>query len=94
MEKKKVVYLSGPITGVQRYWDPFRRAQEHLEELGYTVLNPCFLPPEGLTEEQYMRIDLAMLDAAEYIHFLPGAENSKGSQFERAYAEYHGKVVI
>lgn len=93
MGEKKVVYISGPITGVKNYWEVFQEAREHLEALGYIVLNPSDLP-EGLTDEQYMRIDLAMLDAADYIHFLPGSENSKGSNFERAYAEYHGKVVL
>lgn len=93
MGEKKVVYISGPITGVKQYWAAFETAEFNLKNLGYVVLNPSKLP-QGLTDEQYMRIDMAMLDAANYIHFLPGAEESKGSNFERAYAEYHGKVVI
>ena len=93
MGEKKVVYISGPITGVKGYWEAFDDAEFNLKKLGYIVLNPAKLP-QGLTDEQYMRIDMAMMDAANYIHFLPGSENSKGSNFEKAYAAYHGKAVV
>lgn len=90
---KKVVYLSGPITGVENYQEAFERAEEMLAEAGFTVLNPAKLP-KGLTNEQYMRIDLAMIDAADVVYFLPGWENSKGSVMERAYCEYIGRETV
>lgn len=90
---KKVVYISGPITGVEKYWEAFEKAEEMLEGMGYIALSPSRLP-QGMTDEQYMRIDLAMIDAADAVYFLPGWENSRGAKLERAYCEYTGKVVV
>lgn len=90
---KTVVYISGPISGVENYKAPFDVAKGHLEELGYAVLNPAELP-EGMTKEQYMRINFAQIDAAHVVYFLPGWQNSRGATLERAYCEYIGKEVI
>ena len=90
---KKVVYISGPITGVENYWEAFEAAMDNLSGLGYVVLNPAALP-QGLTDEQYMQIDMAMINVADAVYFLPGWENSKGATLERAYCEYIGKAVM
>lgn len=87
---KKVVYLSGPITGKERYWEAFAKAEEELQARGLIVLNPATLP-EGLTKERYMAIDLAMLNAADVVFFLPDWLGSAGSNVEYAYADYIGK---
>lgn len=93
MNSVKVIYLAGPITGVPDYRENFQRVEDKLTAEGYIVLNPAKLPA-GLTNEQYMQIDLAMLSAADAVHFLPGWDNSKGATLERAYCEYIGKVVL
>ena len=92
-EKKKVVYISGPITGVDKYWEAFEAAEDRLEARGYIALSPSRLP-QGMTDEQYMVIDMAMINAADFVYFLPGWENSRGARLERAYCEYIGKAVI
>lgn len=92
MKKKKTVYLSGPITGVEKYWEPFENTDDALTALGYVVLNPARLP-QGMTDEQYMRICMAMIDSADVVLFLPGWENSKGAKLERAYCEYTDKHI-
>ena len=88
--KTKVVYISGPITGVERYWEAFEKAEEELEAAGFIALVPTRLP-KGLTNEQYMRIDLAMIDAADAVLFLPGWKESAGALTENAYCVYTGK---
>lgn len=81
----KVIYLSGPITEDPDYKKKFNDAEFLLSgRLGHKVLNPAVLP-QGLTEAQYMRIDLAMLDSADVVVFLPGWENSRGACIEWSY---------
>lgn len=93
MERKKTVYISGPITGVKNYWEAFEQAEEDLRGLGYIPLNPAHLP-EGLTKEQYMRIDLAMIDAADAVLFLDNMEHSAGARLEYDYCQYTSKPVV
>lgn len=92
-ERQAVVYLSGPITGVPNYWKAFEKAEENLRNLGYNVLSPAKLP-QGMDNSQYMQIDMAMINAADAVYFLPGWENSRGATLERAYCEYIGKAVM
>lgn len=90
--KLQTVYIAGPITGVADYKRAFNQAANDLQVAGYIPLNPAVLP-EGMTKAQYMRIDMAMLDSADAVLFLPGWEDSIGANIEHAYALYIGKPV-
>lgn len=90
MDKHCTVYISGPITGVKDYWQAFEAADDKLSSRGFAVLNPARLP-KGMTDEQYMRIDLAMIDAADAVYFLKGWENSRGARIEHSYCDYTNK---
>lgn len=92
MNKKKVVYIAGPITGVPQYYKAFEQAEDELTALGYIPLSPARLP-EGMTSEQYMRICFAMIDAADAVLFLAGFTESAGANIEFDYCEYTGKPI-
>lgn len=88
-----VVYIAGPITGVENYRKPFEEAKAHLTDQGHTVLSPI-VHPEGLTRGQYMRMCFAMIDSADAVYFLEGWEKSDGATIEHAYCVYVKKIVF
>lgn len=90
--KRKVVYIAGPITGVEEYWKPFEKAEKDLTALGYIALSPA-KQPQGMTNAQYMRICFAMIDCADAVLVLDGAY-SEGVQLEWNYCQYTGKPII
>lgn len=88
--RKKVVYISGPITGKGDYRKDFERAEAELRSRGCIVLNPAKLP-EGLTKAEYMRINFAAIDSADAVLLLPDWCTSPGASLEWMYCEYIGK---
>lgn len=84
------VYIAGKITGDRRYRAKFREAAKALEEAGHVVLNPATLP-DGLDDADYMRICMAMVDAADLAVFLPDYRESRGAMVEWAYCQRIGK---
>lgn len=93
METKKTIYIAGPITGVKNYWEAFEKAEEMVEGLGYTALTPSRLP-KGMTNAQYMRICLGMIDSSDAVLFLPRWEHSPGAQLEHDYCRYTDKPGV
>ena len=59
------IYIAGRISNYPRFQEHFSRVEKNLKEKGHIVLNPAVLPP-GLTQEEYMRICIPMLDIAEF----------------------------
>ena len=92
-EEKRVIYISGPITGVPDYYKAFEAMEDELSALGYIPLSPSRLP-KGMTSAQYMRICFAMIDTADAVLFLEGWENSMGSRLERDYCFYTTKPTF
>ena len=87
---KKVIYIAGPIAGVERYWEPFEKAEDELEAAGFIALSPTRLP-KGMSKAQYMRICLAMIDSADGVFLLPNWYKSEGAKTEKRYCTYTGK---
>lgn len=92
-DKKKVIYIAGPITGVEEYWKPFEKAEEDLIALGYIPLSPARLP-QGMTNEKYMRICFALIDSADAVLVLDHSKYSEGVQVEWGYCRYIGKPIV
>ena len=87
---KKVIFISGPITGQPDYAGDFNRMETQLIARGYIALNPASLPL-GMSEGQYMRICLAMIDTADAVILLHDWRSSKGASLESNYCLYTGK---
>jgi hypothetical protein len=95
MERGKIVYLSGRISGNDNYKKEFACAEHFLRQMGYIVLNPAELDEivEGLTYEQYMQICYRLVDIADIIFMVSGWQKSKGANAELSYAKSLGKEV-
>ena len=88
---KGIVYLSGPtIDNLAGYQEEFSLARVLVRKAGYTPVDSCFLPL-GLKESDYMRISLAILEAADTVVALKGLSMSQGAQIEWAYGQRTGK---
>ena len=77
-----VCYISGPITGVEDYWERFADAENMLAENSLIPINPAGAFPEGLPYEWYMKIDLRIVDECDALCFLDGYETSDGAARE------------
>ncbi len=101
---KKVIYLSGPITGYKSTsFQEFAHMQEKIEAMGFRVLNPHELcrfinPSDYLKPELYweacMRVCLASLPYAHVVVTLKDWELSKGAKKEVAIARETGFIEV
>lgn len=91
--KHAKVFISGKIAGDPNYKEKFADVQKYLEAEGYIVLNPSMLP-QGLTNEEYMRICFAMIDTADAVAFIEGYDDSPGSMLELEYCKYTRKIAF
>lgn len=90
------VYISGPITGVEDYKDKFLKAAEFLSKKGYDVINPTVIDGifPDLEYEEYMKLDIALLDLSDAIYMMNGWEKSCGASREYGYALEAGKQIM
>ena len=89
---KKKLFISGPITDTPFYWRQFEEARDFYETEGYAVMNPAELPV-GMSNADYARICLSMIDSADEVAFLPGWHESVGARLEHDYCYYIRKSV-
>jgi nucleoside 2-deoxyribosyltransferase len=92
----KKVYISGAITGVDDCSTHFADAEDLLIKKGYKVVNPYmmdFVMPNA-DYEDYMKVDLLLLDMCDAIYMLKGWENSRGANREYGYALAKGMEIM
>lgn len=86
-KRPPVVYLAGPITGVDKYWERFDFADDVMHSLGCVVLNPARLP-RGLDNSEYMKLCFDMVDTADVVLFLDEWDESDGAWLEHEFCRY------
>ena len=87
------IYISGKITGDHDCRAKFEKAASFITHAGHTAINPA-TAPAGLTNQDYMRLSFAEIDAADMVVFLNDWTDSKGAPLERAYCKYIKKPFL
>lgn len=89
-----IIYIAGPMRGYNNYnYEAFCNAELELRNKGFKVINPAYLPND-LPEDRYTPICLAMLTQCDAIYLLEGAEFSRGTRIEYAYAKELNKKIL
>ncbi len=88
------VYISGPMTGMSGFnRRAFFKAAEKIAAAGHVALNPAVLP-DGLSEADYMRVCVSMLQCADKILMLAEWQNSQGARAEYELAVKLGLDIL
>lgn len=86
---ERMIYISGKVSGTDDYMERFAKAEKELTEQGFYVINPAKMDgvlPKCCSYEDFMKIDLALLEMCEGIYMLKGWEKSCGANREYDYA--------
>lgn len=96
MPSKKVLYISGPMSGKPDFNFPaFDEAADKLRKAGYRVINPAdFGANPDESWERCVARDLAILPCADGIAILEGWWDSRGALLETDFAETAGKPIL
>ena len=88
-----IIYISGPVSGVKNFEEPFNRAKEAIEVRGYetlSILDCEFMQKDAFKWSDCMKFCIAMLEKCCGIVMLDGWKTSVGATIEKAWAEKLG----
>lgn len=95
------VYISGPITGNDDYYEQFMDAYIRLDNLGHSPVSPISIGVElenklkrKPTWAEYMREDIRELMRCDGIYMMPGWTDSTGSCAEKHIAFIVGIQLV
>ena len=85
------IYVSGPMSGLPELNFPAFAAETiRLRGLGYEVVSPAEINPEGGTWHECMRRDMEQMVRCDEVATLPGWEKSQGASLEVYVADRLG----
>lgn len=90
------IYISGPITNTPDYISNFSVAEQKLksEYPNAEIINPTVLDKLPLEYDEYMKLDLMLLDMCDAIYMMNGWEKSKGACIEFGYAVAKELIIL
>ena len=88
-----IIYLSGPIRGVENYEQAFEDAEKRFQCQDQVVLNPAKIL-KGTEDRDCLPVCLQLVELADEVVLLAGWKNSLGACTEALYALRQGKRVI
>lgn len=96
---KKIIYISGKITGTSDFVERFASAEDSIKRLlpGADVINPvkiCSHIKDGSAWSEYMKVCLQALKGCTHIKMMKGWQDSKGACVEKIMAEEYGLIFI
>lgn len=88
------IYISGPMRGMDNYYESFLRAERKLTKGGHRVANPAAIDFTGIPREQVLGIDISLMNLCDTIYMLKGWEQSCGANREYGYALAKGLDIM
>lgn len=87
---KKLIYISGRVSGTSDAKERFRRVEQRLRLQGWRVINPvrktAYMNPALTLWTEYMRVCIRLLSRCDAIYLMRGWQQSKGATMEQRIA--------
>lgn len=91
MEDRKMIFISGKITGDDNYVEKFNKAKEKLKKLypDYSIISPTDIDLIDVNYEKCLNITLNLVENCDIIYLLNDWFDSYGAKQEAIAAKYN-----